>query len=179
MPTIANPPSASVHDLTSDELNRIDPALPRSVVLRIRVAVKRGALIRELAEGADRTASPELALLAARLSGDRSRKRLARTLRRTLAEAHEPSMSRSRVVIIRRGAVLDAADALRAMIERLTSSEPVRAEGIAIAERILTSADWSPLYNRAEPGSLRRLVLVATAAMEPGPATTGALSIAA
>ena len=69
------------------------------------------------------------------------------------------------MVIIRRGAVLEAEDAIRTMIARLGSSQPLRAEGMAIAQRILTNADRSPLYNRAEPGALRREISVATAAM--------------
>ena len=88
-------------------------------------------------------------------------------MRRTIAEAHKPAMTRSRIVIIHRAAVLEAEDAIAAMIDRLTSPEPVRAEGMAIAERILTNADRSPLYNPSEPGSLRRVVKLATEAMEP------------
>ena len=53
------------------------------------------------------------------------------------------------------------------MIDRLTSPEPVRAQGMAIAERVLTNVDRSPLYNRSELGSLRRVVKLATKAIEP------------
>jgi hypothetical protein len=81
--------------------------------------------------------------------------------------AHKPAMTRSRIGIIHRAAVLEAEDAIAAMIDRLTSPEPVRAEGMAIAERILTNVDRSPLYKRSEPGSLRRVVKLGTEAMEP------------
>jgi hypothetical protein len=78
-------------------------------------------------------------------------------------------MTRSRIVITDRRAVLDAEDTIQAMISRLTSREPVRAEGMAIAERILTNAERSPLYNPSEPGSLRRAITHATAALDPQP----------
>jgi hypothetical protein len=61
-------------------------------------------------------------------------------------------MTRSRIVIIHRAAVLEAEDAIAAMIDRLTSPEPVRSEGMAIAEQILTNADRSPLITTASPG---------------------------
>jgi len=122
----------------------------RSLVLRMRVAASRDRLTRELAEGAKPGSSPERGLRAAQLTGDRERKQLARTLRRTISEAHQPQLTRSRVVIINRAQVLDAEDAINAMVARMGYPEPVRAEGMAIAERILTNADMSPLYNSAE-----------------------------
>ena len=129
MPVIANSPRVLVHDMGSEDLHRVasTPTPPHSPLLRILVAAKRSALIRELAEGADPGASSELTLLASQLTSDRSRKRLAGTWRRTIAEAHQPARTRARVVIIRRGAVLEAQDVLRAMIERLTGPQPVSA----------------------------------------------------
>jgi len=179
MPTIANFPGATRPYSTGD-VHAIDstPAPPPSAALRIRVAVKRDELTRELAEGADPDASPELALRAAQLSSARSRKQLARTLLRTLADAHRPPMTRSRVVIIRRDAVLEAEGELSAMRERLAGSEPVRAEGMAIAEQIITRAESSPLYNRAERGALGRLLVAATEAMGPGSAPGSELPLA-
>ena len=109
--------------------------------------------------------SDALALRAGQLTSKRNRRSLARAMRRTIDEAHKPPMARSRVVIIRRGAVLEAEDAIKAMIARLRSPQPLQAKGLAIAERILTNADHSPLYNRSEPGALRRQISLATAAM--------------
>ena len=133
---------------------------------RLRAALRRSELTRALAEGADPTASAELALRAGQLTSARNRGTLARTMRRTIDEAHRPPLARSRAVIIRRGAVLEAEDAITTMIARLISAKPVRAQGMAIAERILTNADGSPLYNPAEPGALQREITVATVAME-------------
>ncbi len=167
MPEIADPYRARLCDGPSDTFRRPTfDSRSRSLRLRIRTARQRAELTRAVAEGADPTMRHELALRAAQLTSDRSRRTLARTLRRTIAEAHQPALTRSRAVIIRRGAVLDAEGAIEAMIERLGGSKLVRAEGMAMAEWILTDADRSPLYNSSEPGTLRRVVGVATAAMD-------------
>jgi hypothetical protein len=86
-------------------------AVPRSVFPRLRAAVGRRALTRELSEGADPVSSPEPSVRAAQLTSRRTRRQVARTLRRTIGEAHRPALARSRVVIIRCAAVLDAEDA--------------------------------------------------------------------
>jgi hypothetical protein len=99
----------------------------------------------------------------------RNRRALARSLERTVAEAHRPAMMRARVSIIDRAAVLDAEDAIAEMIKRLPGPGPVRPQGLAMLERILTNADRSPLYNRAEPGALRRVIRGATAALDARP----------
>jgi hypothetical protein len=181
MPVIVNHLRTGRDDRRFDESPRVGSgaAVPRSLFPRLRAAVGGRALTRALSEGIDPAFSPELSVRAAQLTSSRTRKQLARALRRTIDEAHRPALTRSRVVIIRRAAVLDAEDALKVMIDRLGSSEPVRAEGMAITERILTDADWSPLYNRAEPGALRRLVRVATAAMGTRDPSTHEFPIAA
>ena len=179
MPTIATPQNRLPYDAPTDDARPRDSRAGRShsLLVRTRVGIHRGDLTRALAEGTDPTSRPELALRAAQLTGKRSRRTLARTLRRTIAEAHQPAMTRARVVIIRRGEVLNAELAITAMIERLESPEPVRPEGMALTERLLTNADHSPLYNPAEPGTLRQLVLAATAVMGPGPAQSHEFAI--
>ena len=91
----------------------------RRVRVRVRTVLYRGELTRALAEGADPTESHEFALRAEHLTSARSRRSLAHAMRRTLDESHRPPVARSRVVIIRRGAVLGAEDAIRSMIARL------------------------------------------------------------
>jgi hypothetical protein len=179
MPTIANPQNRLPYDAPTDDGRPRDSRAGRShsLLVRARVGIHRGELTRALAEGADPSSRPELAVRAARLTGKRSRRTLARTLRRTIAEAHQPAMTRARVVIIRRGEVLNAQPAINAMIKRLESSEPVRPEGMAMTERLLTNADHSPLYNPAGSGTLRQLVLAATAAMGPGSAQSHEFAI--
>jgi hypothetical protein len=162
MPTIARPPRIGDYDPARDDLARAG-ARPDSVKLRLRVAIKRDALTRALAAGADPTSSPERALRARQLTSDRRRRQMIRTLRSTVAEARQPAMTRARVSIINRRAVLEAEDAIQAMVARLRSPDPIAVKGMAMAERILTDGVSSPLYNPAEPGTLRRLVLVSTA----------------
>ena len=58
--------------------------------------------------------------------------------------------------------------ALVSLIDRLENPRPVLAEGVAIAERLMTDLH-SPLFAPAEPGTIRRLARHAVAAMEPGP----------
>jgi hypothetical protein len=141
-----------------------------SLRLRISTALHRAKLTHALAAGADPVANDELALRARQLTSQRNRRALARSLRRTVAEAHRPPMARARVLsIINRAAVLDAEDAIAEMIKRLGSPCRVRPEGMAMLEWILTNADRSPLYNRAEPGALRRGIRVATAALDGQP----------
>jgi hypothetical protein len=158
------------HDGRSlDGLRRIDrlPTQPGSLSLRTRVTLHRHGLTRALAAGADPTGRPELAVRAAQLTSERNRSGMARTLSRVIAEAHEPPINPFQVAFIRRPAVLEAQDAIAAMIERLHSPRPVCAEGMAMGERIITNADCSPLYNPSEPSTLRRQILVATAALDP------------
>ncbi len=161
MPTIANAGRFQTHDR--------DDTPPSSLRLRMTVAARRNALTRELADGAVPASTPERALRAAQLTSERRRRQMIRTLNRTLAEARRPSVTRSLVTIVDRRAVLGAADAIQAMIERLRSPEPVSVRGMAQAERIITDGVSSPLYGRAEPGTLRRLVLVATAELDLTP----------
>jgi hypothetical protein len=39
---------------------------------------------------------------------------------------------------------------------------------MALINRIITDGSWSPLYNATAPGALRRLTVLATAALDPG-----------
>jgi hypothetical protein len=101
MPTIATPHTRSPYDAPIDDAHPRDSRTGRShsLLLRTRVGIQHGDLTRALAEGADPGTRPELALRAAQLTGKRSRRTLARTLRRTIAEAHQPALTRARAVI--------------------------------------------------------------------------------
>jgi hypothetical protein len=141
-----------------------------SMRLRIRTAVHRAELTRALAEGVDPDKTSELALRARMLTRPRNRRALARSLRRTLGEAQKPALTRVRLSIIDRRAVLDAEREITEMIERLNGPSPVRAQGMALLERLLTNADRSPLYNTAGQGKLRRAIRVADGALDAHPA---------
>jgi hypothetical protein len=167
MPAIADPYSGRDHAAASDAVGHPFSSRAPSLPVRVRTALHRGALTGALARGADPAASHELGLRAQQLTGDRRRRALARTLRRTIAEAHRPPLAWARMMMFRRSAVLEAEEAINAMIERLSAAGPVSAEGMAMAELILNNADRSPLYTPSEPGSLRRVVVIATVAMDP------------
>ena len=171
MPAIADPHRG--HRLTGHAdtfRRRTADHRAHSLRLRLRTSLHREELTRALADGSDPSSSDELALRAARLTSRHNRKALARALRRTIAEAHRPLMTRSSAVIIRRGAVVDAEPEIIALIDRLNGTVPVCARGVAIVERILTDADRSPLYVDGERGSLSRAIALATVAMDPGEA---------
>jgi hypothetical protein len=167
MPAIVDPYGARPYAAPVDTIGDLaSGSHATSLRARVGAALRRADLTRALAAGADPGASDELALRARQLTSERNRRTLARTLRRTLAEAQRPPMTRGRAVIIDRAAVLHAKDSIAEMIERLESANPVRAQGVALLEQILTNADRSPLYNRSESGALRRVIRVATAALD-------------
>ncbi len=164
MPTISLPPRG---ELTSLPRGGRTEHPSSSLTLRAHVAAHRRMLTSELSEGANPASSPELALRAEQLTSDHKRRVLARSLRRTVHEARHPVPRRVAFGLVRRGAVLDAADAIDILVKRLHSPEPIAPEGSALVERMLSDGAWSPLYGGAPGGALRRLVVLATAALEP------------
>lgn len=150
----------------------------RSLRVRLRTAVHRGRLTHALADGANPKASDELALRARQLISERNRRILARSLCRAMAQARQRPHARTRMTIVNRGAVLDAEAAMMEMIERLDSPIPVQPQGMALLTLILTNADRSPLYNAREPGTLRRMIRSATAALDAHPARSHEFALA-
>ena len=163
MPTISLPP----RELTTVPRDGRTDHPSSSLALRAHVAAHRRSLTRELSEGANPASSPELTLRAEQLTSDHKRRVLARSLRRTIHEALHPAPRRVGFALVRRGALMDAADAIDILVKRLHSPEPIAAEGAALIERMLSDGAWSPLYSAAPAGALRRLVVLATAALEP------------
>jgi hypothetical protein len=165
MPTIA-----SSHSIRSRDPHRDQFAVSNLLIqLRVRVALRRAALTARRAEGADPNSTPELALRAHQLTSDRHRRRMARTLRRTVSEARNPSMTRMLVSVVNRSAVLQANDAIQATITRLASPDPVTVKGMAMLEEMITNGMTSPLYGRAEPGAFGRQLMVTRAQLDPTP----------
>jgi hypothetical protein len=164
MPTISLPPRAELTDVPRG--GRTDHP-SSSLAVRAHVAAHHRSLTRELSDGADPASSPELSLRAEQLTSDRQRRSLARSLRRTVHEARHPAPRRFAFALTRRAAVIDAEDAIDILVKRLRSPEPVAPEGTALVQRMLSDGAWSPLYSTAPGGALRRLVVLATAALEP------------
>jgi hypothetical protein len=167
MPAIADPYRGRAHGPAPDPTGHFSLGHARPISVRVRTFLRRTALTRMLAQGSDASASHELALRAEQLTGVRRRRGLVRTLRRTLAQAHRSPRVPAPMMMFRRSAVLEAEAEIKAMIDRVSSRASVCPEGMALADLILTNADRSPLYTPSPPGSLRRAIVVATAAMDP------------
>lgn len=140
-----------------------DEASP--VMRRLRVATHRTALTRQLAEGADPTATAELTLRARQLTSARDRVGLARSLRRAVAEARRIPWPRPSAMIVSRRAILHAETEIDLLVKRLHGPEPVTPQGMALVHRILSDGGSSPLYGSADSDALRRVVIHATAAL--------------
>ena len=165
MPTIANPQR---HRRGSAARAHTHSSLVEVVGTRIHEATKRGTFTSALAAGADPLARPELAPRAAQLISPRERATMARSLHRTVRDAHTSRPTLGGPVLVRRGAVRDAEDVITAVIGRLEGPHPVAPRGMAQLQRLLTNADDSPLYNDAAPGALRRAMSAVLCALEPG-----------
>jgi hypothetical protein len=165
MPTIANP---QLHPRRS-HAPRVPThgSLIEAVRTRIHEATKRDAFTRALAVGADPLARPELAPRAAQLISRQSRATIARSLHRTLRDAHASRATLGGPALIRRGAVRHAEDVITAVISRVEGPHPVSPRGMAQIQRLLTNADNSPLYNDAAPGALRQAMSGVLCALEP------------
>jgi hypothetical protein len=137
---------------------------------RIRIAAVvgwRGArLDRQLAAGASPHASAVLALRAQRITGRRSRRRLADGLARALHDAQGTTPGFTAAVRPHRREVLAARSVLAALDRRLRAPEPVTAHGVAMLQALLTEGT-SSLYQPSEPGALGSQLRAAAAALEP------------
>jgi hypothetical protein len=141
-------------------------AQARSATLRLQVALRRGTLTRQLAEGENPAATAQLGLRAHQLTTARTRSALARSLRRVIREAQSPPLQRPFSIISRR-AVLGAVGEIDLLVKRLHSPDPAAPQGMALVAELLTDGASSPLYGSADPGVLRRLVILNTTALDP------------
>jgi hypothetical protein len=144
-----------------------------SAARRLRVALHRDSLTRQLANGDTSDATPELKLRARQLTSPRSRAGLARGLRNAVKEAHQPPWSRGMTRIVSRRAVLNAAEEIDLLVKHLYSPEPVTPQGMALVHQILADGASSPLYGSGHGDALRQSVSLATAALgsaDRGPA---------
>jgi hypothetical protein len=130
----------------------------------MRVLVRRERLDRQLAERRGPQMSPELGLRAEQLNMARTRRVIARRLRRKLGAAGQATSPLPVGRPLARDQILAESDALMDLIRRLEA--PGRAEpmGVALARLLLTDP-VSPIYERAEPATLFMVVRLATAAM--------------
>jgi hypothetical protein len=122
------------------------------LMARLRAA----SLDRELASGVAPESCGALTLRARRLIGPSARAALARQLRRVVNDARGGHVWMSRVPV-RRPEVLDAADELDVLADRLAAPGPVDVRGVAQVQLLLTDGT-GPLYFRGATEELRARV---------------------
>ena len=112
--------------------------------LRIRVWWQWPVLTRELAEGGDPEARPELTVLARQLVGLPTQQRLADALERVMTASSRRTRPPSKVPLNRYG-ISSAREELAALAERLREGTPAPVQGLAMAT-LLVHDGASPLY---------------------------------
>jgi hypothetical protein len=105
------------------------------------------------------------AVLEARMVSERSRRRLASALERSVTRAERRRPVLTAAIPVSQQAVNDARDALLALAERLREEWPVNADGMRLA-RALVIDGAGPLYVPAAPGALQEAALRALAALD-------------
>ena len=118
--------------------------------------LRAASLDRELASGVAPESCGALTLRARRLIGPSARAALARQLRRVVNDARGGHVWMSRVPV-RRPEVLDAADELDVLADRLAAPGPVDVRGVAQVQLLLTDGT-GPLYFRGATEELRARV---------------------
>jgi hypothetical protein len=137
---------------------------PRPVA-RLLAALGRARLDGALAVGADPCESLALAHRAARLTSDRSRRRLAKEIDGVISAAARPTTGLSSAAPVDAREVAAAAPRLIEIRELLRSRLPVYAKGVAMLRRLLRDGG-GPLYSPAWQGALTDMLEVVIAALE-------------
>jgi hypothetical protein len=131
---------------------------------RLRVRVRRAALDRRLAAGADPSADADLSRRAEELTEGDARRRIATVIERLISEAGGPPPPFSSKAPLARAAITACAPRLRAIAGRLESNHVVAARGVARAALLIHEGS-SPLYSvsTTEDALRHRLAEIATA----------------
>jgi hypothetical protein len=140
-----------------------------SLRLRVRVSLHRRRLDREIAEGRDPAASPDRALRAGQLTEATARGRLARSLRRVVADT-DPSrgLQLGSAVPVCRAAISGCGGSLLGLADALERSGPVNPCGVARTLALITDG-IGPLYNPTPQQSLGELVWWVADGLQPCP----------
>jgi hypothetical protein len=113
---------------------------------RLRVRIHRRRLDRELAEGCGDLHTDELALRARQLIDLGARGRLARSLRRVVADADRAAPRASAAAPLRRAVVGEWSEALEGLADRLDRRGPISATAVARMLALLSDGG-GPLYS--------------------------------
>jgi hypothetical protein len=131
---------------------------------RLIAWLRADALDRELARGVAPESCGALTLRARTLIGPPARAVLARQLRRVVSDARGSHVWLARVSV-RKGPVLEAADELDALADRLSEPGPVDVRGVAEIQ-LLLSDGCGPLYFRGATEELRARIAHALRRLE-------------
>jgi hypothetical protein len=129
----------------------------KSLVLRVEVFVRRWSLDHRLAMGERPEFDPALALRAKQLMREKTRRSLARSLRRSMRLAYEPRRWGSSTPLDRE-AVADARQLMNGVAARLTAPVPMGVRGVALVSDMLGDGA-SPLYESGWTGEPTRHAL--------------------
>jgi hypothetical protein len=145
------------------------------LTLRWRVWWRTPELDAALAAGVDPQGTPLLNMRAQRLATTRQRTRLARALEKVVAIADAdrvmaaPAFRRMRPSLpVRRQQVRRNRVVLLQLAQRLREDRPLRVQGLALAERLITDDD-SPLYTDQATLPLQDAVRVALGKLDRSP----------
>src|SRR5437588_12788907 len=141
--------------------------LPRGagLILALRVRFAGLRLDARLAAGEDPSCDPVLALRSAQLASWRTRRRIAAGLERVCRRV-ERRVGLSAGVPAHAGAVEVSRPALLQLAAALRCRDSVRAQGMALAQRLLIEAE-GPLYNPERPEALYEAAREALLALGP------------
>jgi hypothetical protein len=139
--------------------SRLGPGSPSPTLRRrFRVALHRGRLAQQLADGFGGDPLEDRALRGRQLASARTRRRLARSLRARVKDAERTNPPRlSAALPLSRRAVLSSREGLLGLAERLESPDPVNPCGVARVLSMLTDGT-GPLYGSGGVDRLREAV---------------------
>jgi hypothetical protein len=129
-----------------------------------RVWLRRGALDRRIARGADTHESPQLARRARQLTSRRRRRRLAGGIRNLVHAAEQPVRALSAAAPLQRREIMRERGFLLQLAIDLESDDELSPRGVALIETLLTDGG-SPVYSPLPPGALRDALTHAHAAL--------------
>ncbi len=139
---------------------------PRRVIHRIGARVFGASLDRQLATGRPPEAGPLLAARAQHIVWLPRRRAAARDWEHLLTMARRTRRTRSPAIPVRSGQIDAAQPAIRELAACLAAPLPVRAQGVAMANVLLTDAT-GPVYSRHSPVTLSEALTAAIAQLDP------------
>lgn len=134
--------------------------------LRLRVYLTRGTLDRRIASGQPYLSTSALALRAQQLAEPRTRRQVARTLRKIVEHAdHRMAGSVFSSVVVEPVAVRNARHPILGLAERLESPAELNPAGVARAQMLITDG-LSPLFDRNCPRTATEAIYEVQDALE-------------